>query len=104
MRGDILLDTDMHVVVVLSDGPKAEGRTADTTVSSPSTSTSNDKFPYIVQINTDVLNVRAGPGTNYQIRTKVTRGYKYTIVGESEGWGKLKSGSGWIDLSYTKRV
>jgi len=98
MRGDILLDTDMHVVVVLSDGPKAEGR------NSGGSSSTDTKFPYIVQINTDVLNVRTGPGTNYQIHTKVTRGYKYTIVEESEGWGRLKSGSGWIDLSYTIKV
>jgi len=98
MRGDILLQTDMHVVVVLSNGSKAEGR------SSGSSSTPSTKFPYIIKINTDVLNVRSGPGTNYSIRTKVTRNYKYTIVEESEGWGRLKSGAGWIDLSYTVKV
>jgi N-acetylmuramoyl-L-alanine amidase len=27
----------------------------------------------------------------------------YTIVAESNGWGKLKSGAGWIDLKQTKR-
>ena len=98
MRGDILLQTDMHVVVVLSNGSKAEGR------SSGGSSTPSTKFPYIVQINTDILNVRSGPGTNYPVRTKVTRNYKYTIVEESEGWGRLKSGAGWIDLSYTIKV
>ena len=29
---------------------------------------------------------------------------KYTIVEEKNGWGKLKSGAGWISLAYTKRV
>ena len=29
---------------------------------------------------------------------------KYTIVEEKNGWGRLKSGAGWISLSYTKKV
>lgn len=98
MRGDILLKTDMHVVIVLSDGSKAEGRSSS---SAPSTDT---KFPYIVKVNTDILNVRSGPGANYPVKTRVTRNYKYTIVEESEGWGRLKSGAGWIDLSYTVKA
>ena len=56
---------------------------------------------YLVRINTDVLNVRSGPGTQYPITTQVRRGSVYTIVAESSGWGKLKSGAGWIKLSYT---
>ena len=28
----------------------------------------------------------------------------YTIVEEKDGWGKLKSGTGWIKLSYAKKV
>lgn len=61
------------------------------------------KTPYTVIINTDVLNVRSGPGTNYSVLTKVREGDKYTIVEEKDGWGKLKSGAGWINLEYTKR-
>ena len=59
---------------------------------------------YLVKVNTAVLNVRKGPGTNYKIVTTVKKGDVYTIVGESDGWGKLKSGAGWIKLSYTKRI
>lgn len=59
---------------------------------------------YLVKITADVLNVRKGPGTNYKIATTVKKGGVYTIVSESDGWGKLKSGAGWIKLSYTKRV
>jgi hypothetical protein len=61
-------------------------------------------IPYIVQITTDVLNVRAGAGTSYAINTKVKKNECYTIVGEKDGWGKLKSGAGWISLDYTKKV
>lgn len=59
--------------------------------------------PYVVIVNTDILNVRAGAGTNYKIATQVKKGEAYTIVAESNGWGKLKSGAGWIKLSYTKK-
>ena len=47
------------------------------------------------------LNVRSGPGTNYKVVTTVRRGEVYTIVEKVNGWGKLKSGAGWIALSHT---
>lgn len=59
---------------------------------------------YLVKVTTAVLNVRKGPGTNHKIVTTVKKGDVYTIVGESDGWGKLKSGAGWIKLSYTKHI
>lgn len=59
--------------------------------------------PYLVNITASVLNVRKGPGTNYGITTTIKRGEVYTIVGEQNGWGKLKSGAGWIHLWHTKR-
>lgn len=60
--------------------------------------------PYIVRINTDVLNVRAGAGTGYKINTQVKRHGLYTIVAEDGEWGKLKSGAGWINLNYVQRI
>lgn len=59
------------------------------------------KFPYLVKINTDTLNVRRGPGTQYSITAQVKRGSVYTIMEEQNGWGRLKSGAGWFKLSYT---
>ena len=58
---------------------------------------------YTVKITADVLYVRAGAGTNYKVNTQVRKGEVYTIVGESNGWGKLKSGAGWISLEYTSK-
>lgn len=60
--------------------------------------------PYLVKINADYLNVRAGAGTSYKINTIVRRNEIYTIVDEANGWGKLKSGAGWIHLGYVKKV
>ena len=59
---------------------------------------------YVVRITADVLNVRSGAGVNYKINTTVKKGEAYTIVQELNGWGKLKSGVGWISLKYTTKV
>lgn len=60
------------------------------------------KLPYLVKITADELNVRAGAGTSYKVNTVVKKDEVYTIVEEKDGWGKLKSGAGWISLMYTK--
>jgi hypothetical protein len=59
---------------------------------------------YIVEITANALNVRAGAGSTYKINTVVKKGQRYTIIDEKGGWGKLKSGAGWISLNYTKKV
>lgn len=59
---------------------------------------------FTVKINTDVLNVRSGPSTSYSTTTTVKKNEVYTIVEEKNGWGKLKSGAGWICLEYTKKI
>lgn len=58
-------------------------------------------LPYLIKVNCDVLNVRKGASTSYPIATQVKRNQVYTIVAEQNGWGKLKSGAGWICLAYT---
>ena len=64
--------------------------------------------PYLVTTTCDVLNIRSGAGTGHSvvgtIREKAGQKNKYTIVEEKNGWGKLKSGAGWISLSYTKKA
>lgn len=64
----------------------------------------DDKFtPYLIRVTANVLNVRSGPGTNYLVTTTLKKGGIYTIVDEKNGWGKLKSGAGWISLKYTEK-
>ena len=70
-------------------------------------SAGNQVWPvnYIVRITAQRgLNVRSGPGTNYGVVMTLDYGGGYTIVEEQNGWGKLKSGIGWICLKYTERV
>lgn len=59
--------------------------------------------PFIVQITASSLNVRKGPGTSYAVAQTVSKGQVFTIVQQQGGWGKLKSGAGWISLKYTAR-
>ena len=56
-----------------------------------------------VKITADVLNVRTGPSTKYTITTTVKKNEVYTIVDVINGWGRLKSGAGYINLGYTKK-
>ena len=75
-------------------------------VGSTGTATPTTFKPYLVKINTSALNIRAGAGTNYNKTGCITDRGVYTIVAESagqgstKGWGKLKSGAGWISLDY----
>lgn len=66
-------------------------------------------LPYMVQVDRTDLYIRKGPGTNYAKNGFTGKGI-FTITdvksgkGSTKGWGKLKSGQGWISLDYVKRV
>ena len=59
---------------------------------------------YLVRVNTDSLNIRKGPGTEYAVVGAIRDRGTYTIVEQSGTWGKLKSGAGWISLNYCKKI
>ena len=80
------------------------GSTSSSSSSTSSSSSSKTKLNYKVKITADVLNVREQPNASSKIKTKVKKGETYTIVQTKNGWGKLKSGAGWINLSYTKKI
>ena len=69
----------------------------------PTTGTSK-AVNYRVRITADSLNVRKEPNATAKITTTVAKGNVFTIVEEKNGWGKLKSGAGWINLSYTTKL
>ena len=70
----------------------------------------NSTSSFKVQISISDLNIRKGPGTNYATTGRFTGKGVFTIVetkqgaGSAKGWGKLKSGAGWIALDYTTRI
>lgn len=61
---------------------------------------------FLVRINCASLNIRKGPGTNYGTNGAVNRNQVFTIteVSSDGKWGKLKSGAGWISLSYVVKL
>lgn len=72
----------------------------------PESATTNVDKTFMVKVTVSELNIRKGPGTNYSVSGKITNKGTYTIVEEQNGWGKLKSGAGWISISdkYVKRI
>ena len=59
---------------------------------------------YRVKSPDGVLNIRKGPGASYDKVGQVKNGEAYTITKINGSWGYLKSGVGWINLSYTEKV
>lgn len=59
---------------------------------------------YLVRITSSTLKVYDKADKTSKVNTKVKKNEVYTIVEEENGWGKLKSGAGWICLKYTKKV
>ncbi len=77
----------------------------------PSKAASSDSaaVPFLVKVSISDLNIRKGPGTDYDRTSFIPVGI-YTITevksgqGSSAGWGRLKSGAGWISLDYVSRL
>ena len=62
------------------------------------------KQPFKVRVTENALNYRKGPGIQYGINGVIRDKGVYTIVEEKDGWGRLLSGAGWINLYYTKKL
>ena len=79
-----------------------------TSTETPNEESKNESFRVKVRV-TD-LNIRKGPGTNYAKTGKFTGVAVLTITevksgkGSTAGWGKLKSGAGWISLDYASKI
>ena len=71
---------------------------------------SNADCPFRVRIMAKDLRIRKGNGTDTAWTGKYVPPGVYTIVevksgkGSDAGWGRLKSGAGWVALSFCKRV
>ena len=67
------------------------------------------KVPFLVKVSISDLNIRKGPGTDYDRVQFIPIGV-YTIMevksgkGSSAGWGRLKSGIGWVSLDFVRRI
>lgn len=79
----------------------------ENTVSTPTSSNTSESFK--VKVKIDDLNIRTGPSV-YCKKNGVTGKGTFTIIevqsgkGSTKGWGKLKSGAGWISLDFAEKV
>ena len=70
----------------------------------------NGDCPFLVKVSIPDLNIRKGAGTNTGKTGRHTGVGIFTVVevrqgkGSEMGWGRLKSGAGWIALSFCERV
>lgn len=64
---------------------------------------------FMIEVKVTNLNIRKGPGTNYDKTGIYVRPGFYTITetkngpGSAKGWGRLKSGIGWVSMDYVIR-
>lgn len=71
--------------------------TTDASPSNPDTVNSFPATPFLVKVIIDDLNYRSEPSMNGKVNGQTGKG-TFTIVQVNDGWGKLKSGAGWIWL------
>ncbi len=70
----------------------------------------NGDCPFLVKVSIPDLNIRKGAGTNTGKTGRHTGVGVFTVVevrqgkGSEMSWGRLKSGAGWIALSFCERV
>jgi len=86
------------------------GNVVYTSKATDSKAETTDDVPFRVRVSITDLNIRRGAGTNYARTGRVTGAGVFTIVevksgqGSTAGWGKLKSGAGWISLDYANKL
>lgn len=103
-RGDILLNKNQHVVIVLSNGANIAATINTEPEVEEEEKEIQNGFPYRVRVTANTLNVRSGPSPYAQIVAQAKKGQICAIMAEEGGFGKLPANIGWINLNYTERV
>lgn len=100
----------VHLKAIGGSGSTVNGWTNMSDIVSIATDNSSEEevVPYLVRVTASSLNIRKGPGTNFDTNGTIKDGGSYTIVDVKTGvgatlWGKLKSGAGWISLDYVNK-
>ena len=60
--------------------------------------------PYIAEVAVGETAVYKEASAESAFMTNVRKGWAYTIIAEDKGFGKLKSGVGWVSLNDIKTV
>lgn len=95
--GQLAADINAGLGNSTGTGSTSTGTTTGTVTNFPAT-------PFTVKVLIDDLNIRKGAGMNYAVTGKYTGKGIFTIMEVKNGWGKLKSGAGWIYLENPSYV
>lgn len=93
-------DLSENVTATIGTSGSSTNKNTEYAVATPSA------VPFKVKVSIPDLRIRKGPGTNYAKTGKFTGAGVFTITevrdgsGSAKGWGKLKSGAGWVSLDY----
>ena len=60
--------------------------------------------PYLAKVTALALFIWNAPDKKHGHGGMVYRNQAFTIIDERNGFGKLKSGAGWLDLNYLRKV
>jgi uncharacterized protein YraI len=95
--------------VVLSDSKPVVANTGSVTDSNPPTSTPAPASLGRCEVKPQSLNVRAGPGTSFEILLTVNQGTVFNVISIQGDWIKVRVGTGegyvaaqYVDLTTTK--
>ena len=78
-------------------GSSSSGGSTSTSAASDGTNTKFPAVPFLVTVIIDDLNIRTSGSMSGKVVGQTGKGV-FTIVEVKNGWGKLKSGAGWIYL------
>lgn len=71
----------------------------------PVKNTTSEVQGFDVEITAEVVNVRSGSALGFDIVTTLRKGTVVRIAEElGDGWGRLASGAGYINLIFTTRI
>lgn len=79
-----------------------QSQTANAVVETPTESVSTNRDTYIIRAKIDNLRYRESP--NGRVLGYLPKNIPFTIVETVEGWGKLKSGAGWVYVANSEYV
>lgn len=93
-QSDILISKD-NIAIVLTDGEKAKGIITTEVIA---------KVQKVRNPSEKKLNIRYKPSFESGVVTQLNPGATFTIVEEKNGWGKLRSGKGWVNLKFVEKL
>ena len=79
-------------------GLSVDGLAGQATLNALYTVTNTTNAKQTVTVTASVLNVRQGPGIQYPIVDRISRGATYQLIEVQNGWGRINKG--WVSMQY----